>query len=54
MMRDLTPLLEEFITYEGKCALCKNRSRYSSWCFIRSMVVNEGDSCKDFKERMNQ
>ena len=27
--------------------------RYVGWVLLKSiMVVNEGDSCKDFKERM--
>jgi len=49
-MRDLTPLLEDFITFDGKCALCKNRSRFSSWCYLYGMVVSKDDTCGQFKE----
>ena len=50
-MRDLTPLLEEFITFDGKCARCANRSRFSGWCFTHSKTVNEGDTCDQFRQR---
>jgi predicted DCC family thiol-disulfide oxidoreductase YuxK len=53
-MRDLTPYLEDYIMFDGKCALCANRSRYSGRCFEFAKVVNEGDTCEKFKERMRK
>jgi hypothetical protein len=51
-MRDLTPFLGEFVTYDGKCAFCAHQSNFSHWCYVKGEVVRNDDSCEKFKEKM--
>jgi hypothetical protein len=53
-MRDLTPYLEDYITFDGKCAICMYLSTYSTWCYARAKVVNKDDTCERFKERVRK
>ena len=51
-MNDGLPFLAEFVTYEGKCAVCGHRSEFSRWCYIKGENVRKDDSCDSFKEKM--
>ena len=44
-MKALAPPLEEFQTYEGKCASCRHQGGWSGWCFKKGKVVRDTDSC---------
>jgi len=37
--------LEEFQTYEGKCASCRHRGGFSGWCPKKGKEVQDTDSC---------
>jgi hypothetical protein len=49
-MNDGLPLLEDFITWDGRCALCAHRSKFSSWCYVYGVTVSKEDTCGQFKE----
>lgn len=53
-MKDLTPLIESYITFDGKCALCEHHSRYSGWCFIKGQTVRNEETCEKFKKKVKE
>ena len=50
-LRDLTPVLEDFITWDGRCAVCEYMMR-GQFCLKKLRVVAKDDSCDDFKEKV--
>ena len=44
------PLIEEFITYDGKCAVCEHLLSRGQFCIKKSRVVELTDSCELFKQ----
>jgi hypothetical protein len=42
------PPIEDFITYDGKCAVCFNRMR-GDFCLKKLRVVEKTDTCELFK-----
>jgi len=51
-MKNLVPFLQEFVTYDGKCASCAHQSNFSHWCYVKGEVVRDDDSCEKFKEKV--
>jgi hypothetical protein len=51
-LNDGLPFLARFITYDGKCALCGERSEFSSWCYVKRRTVANDETCESFKEKM--
>ena len=50
-MNDGLPLLEDFVTWDGRCALCAHLSIFSCWCYLHGKVVAKDDTCDSFKEK---
>ena len=44
------PLIEEFITYDGKCAVCEHLLSRGRYCIKKNRVVAQNDSCELFKQ----
>lgn len=44
------PLIEEFITYDGKCAVCKHLLLRSPYCIKKNKIVAKTDSCELFEQ----
>ena len=44
------PLIEEFITYDGKCAVCGHLLSRGRYCIKKSKIVAPSDSCELFEQ----
>lgn len=43
-----SPPIEDFITYDGKCAVCKHKLR-GDFCLKKLKVVEKTDTCELFE-----
>ena len=44
------PLIEDFITYEGRCAVCKHLLSRGRYCLKKNKNVERTDSCELFEQ----
>jgi len=45
-----SPLIEEFITYDGKCAVCEHLLSRGRYCIKKNRIVAQNESCELFKQ----
>lgn len=43
--------LDEFVTYDGKCAVCRHLLRSGRFCPLKVRVMSLIDSCESFEMR---